>query len=529
MRRLHADGRHARGRQHAARNGEVEAEEPRRCRRSGRRRRRRWPGPTRTSPPTRRATSSRRRSAKAVATESKKARGSPSNGRTSISMAPIMARVLLYHPRRCSRSATRTSAGTARPFVSLAFIGINVAVFLLLQGAGGPSGEDVHLRLQRRPVRDHDTGSTWSSPQTIVVGGEPSRSRRSRARRPIWLTLLTSMFMHGGWLHLAGNMLFLWIFGDNVEHRIGHVPYLALLPRRRRHRELRPDPRQHRLGHPDPRRVGRHLRRAGRLPRHVPDEPRDRPPPPLPDAGAGDRRHRPVGGLPVHQRHRRLRRRRGDGRWRRLHGAHRRLRRRRRWPGSCSGPSSTSRAGRGARRHRPTDDARPTRRPGCSGPAPSRGASIASCVVLAGGSCALLMQAAHPVVAAGVVEHSTYATDPFGRLMRTLRAASTWSSAADRPPRPPSGASTPSTGSVRGRVPDGEPPYSALDPEALLWVHATLVDTALRVYGPLRRAASRRGRAGATTRRAGAWPSCSACRRSSAARRSASCGSGWRG
>ena len=33
--------------------------------------------------------------------------------------------------------------------------------------------------------------------------------------------------MHGGWLHLAGNMLFLWIFGDNVEHRIGHIPYLV--------------------------------------------------------------------------------------------------------------------------------------------------------------------------------------------------------------------------------------------------------------------------------------------------------------
>jgi membrane associated rhomboid family serine protease len=39
------------------------------------------------------------------------------------------------------------------------------------------------------------------------------------------LTLLTSMFMHGGWLHLGGNMLFLWIFGDNVEDAMGHVRY----------------------------------------------------------------------------------------------------------------------------------------------------------------------------------------------------------------------------------------------------------------------------------------------------------------
>lgn len=40
------------------------------------------------------------------------------------------------------------------------------------------------------------------------------------------LTLLTSMFLHGGWLHLGSNMLFLWIFGDNVEDAFGHVLYL---------------------------------------------------------------------------------------------------------------------------------------------------------------------------------------------------------------------------------------------------------------------------------------------------------------
>lgn len=40
------------------------------------------------------------------------------------------------------------------------------------------------------------------------------------------VTMFTAMFMHGGWMHLAGNMLFLWIYGDNVEHRLGHVGYL---------------------------------------------------------------------------------------------------------------------------------------------------------------------------------------------------------------------------------------------------------------------------------------------------------------
>ena len=41
------------------------------------------------------------------------------------------------------------------------------------------------------------------------------------------LTLFTSMFMHGGWVHLGGNMLYLWIFGDNVEDRLGHGKYLV--------------------------------------------------------------------------------------------------------------------------------------------------------------------------------------------------------------------------------------------------------------------------------------------------------------
>jgi uncharacterized protein (DUF2236 family) len=102
-------------------------------------------------------------------------------------------------------------------------------------------------------------------------------------------------------------------------------------------------------------------------------------------------------------------------------------------------------------------------------------------VVLAGGSCALLLQAAHPAVAAGVVDHSTYATDPFGRLLRTLTSSfdvvfgsrSRAEAAIDRV--------NAIHAAVRGRRPDGAP-YSALDPEALLWVHATLVDTALRVF-----------------------------------------------
>jgi len=44
---------------------------------------------------------------------------------------------------------------------------------------------------------------------------------------PYWSTLLTSMFLHGGWMHLGGNMLYLWIFGDNLERAMGSARYLA--------------------------------------------------------------------------------------------------------------------------------------------------------------------------------------------------------------------------------------------------------------------------------------------------------------
>ena len=102
-------------------------------------------------------------------------------------------------------------------------------------------------------------------------------------------------------------------------------------------------------------------------------------------------------------------------------------------------------------------------------------------LVLAGGSCALLMQAAHPSVAAGVVQHSTYATDPFGRLLRTLESSFAVVFGSRSEAEATLRRVNTVHAAVRGRRADGMP-YAALDPEALLWVHATLVDTALRVY-----------------------------------------------
>lgn len=56
---------------------------------------------------------------------------------------------------------------------------------------------------------------TWGMVPATVTAGEG------------WHTALTSMFLHGGWMHLAGNMLFLWIFGDNLEDLMGHARYLG--------------------------------------------------------------------------------------------------------------------------------------------------------------------------------------------------------------------------------------------------------------------------------------------------------------
>ena len=116
--------------------------------------------------------------------------------------------------------------GHGPAFFSLAFIGINIAVFVMLQAGGGPSGAEFTYGYSAVPL-EITTGTDLVEPLPITIGGRTEEIPQEPGPSPIWLTLLTSIFMHGGWLHLGGNMLFLWIFGDNVEHRIGHVAYLA--------------------------------------------------------------------------------------------------------------------------------------------------------------------------------------------------------------------------------------------------------------------------------------------------------------
>ena len=72
------------------------------------------------------------------------------------------------------------------------------------------------------------TGQDIVTPTLIETsGGQMAEIPQAPGPPIIWLTLLTSMFMHGGIGHIGGNMLYLWIFGNNVEHRFGHVLFLV--------------------------------------------------------------------------------------------------------------------------------------------------------------------------------------------------------------------------------------------------------------------------------------------------------------
>jgi len=93
------------------------------------------------------------------------------------------------------------------PGVTIVLILGNVAVFLY-QFSLGPAADAFVLQFGMIP-----------SAISAVIGG-------SWDRVGAMLTIFTSLFLHGGWMHLIGNMLYLWVFGDNVEDKLGHGRYL---------------------------------------------------------------------------------------------------------------------------------------------------------------------------------------------------------------------------------------------------------------------------------------------------------------
>lgn len=87
------------------------------------------------------------------------------------------------------------------PYVTIALIAINILVFLW-------------YFTQLTEWQLNDFFMTWGLIPARFMSGDGVQ------------TIFTSMFLHGGWMHLAGNMLFLWIFGDNLEEEMGHVGFL---------------------------------------------------------------------------------------------------------------------------------------------------------------------------------------------------------------------------------------------------------------------------------------------------------------
>ncbi|MFQ5933935.1 MAG: rhomboid family intramembrane serine protease [Dehalococcoidia bacterium] len=70
-------------------------------------------------------------------------------------------------------------------------------------------------------------GMLIQSRQIDLISGVTLRDPYEGGPPTVWLTPFTSMFLHGGWMHLIGNMVFLWVFGDNVEDRLGRIKYLV--------------------------------------------------------------------------------------------------------------------------------------------------------------------------------------------------------------------------------------------------------------------------------------------------------------
>lgn len=109
------------------------------------------------------------------------------------------------------------------PIATFGIIALNVMAWVFLQGFGMEPSLSVSVcKLGLIPA---DLLDTINGTVRVPIGS--GRFCESSDSGTAWPTILTSMFMHGGWLHIIGNMWFLWIFGDNVEDSMGHVRFVV--------------------------------------------------------------------------------------------------------------------------------------------------------------------------------------------------------------------------------------------------------------------------------------------------------------
>ena len=112
------------------------------------------------------------------------------------------------------------------PYVNYIFIGINILVFVLLQQLGSNESFDYAYALVPQEITN---GIDISGLQNVTnaSGQVLGQINHYETPLPVYFNFLSSMFMHGDIMHIGGNMLFLWIFGDNIENLLGHIRYAA--------------------------------------------------------------------------------------------------------------------------------------------------------------------------------------------------------------------------------------------------------------------------------------------------------------
>jgi membrane associated rhomboid family serine protease len=124
-------------------------------------------------------------------------------------------------------------------YVTALLIAVNVGVYVFVQRplADNPS-EDIAFTYEYAAIPcevvEGRALTTNEIRRTLVADNDeacdrtaqPSASQQEFPKKQVWLAIFYSMFLHGSWLHIGGNMLFLWIFGNNIEDRMTPIPYL---------------------------------------------------------------------------------------------------------------------------------------------------------------------------------------------------------------------------------------------------------------------------------------------------------------
>ena len=112
---------------------------------------------------------------------------------------------------------------TIVPVVNYILIAINILVFVFFQGLGSNDRFTYAFSTVPEEIR---TGQDIARTVPIEVGDQQGAIALQPTPGSVYFTLITSMFMHGSIMHIFGNMLFLWIFGDNLENAMGRIRYL---------------------------------------------------------------------------------------------------------------------------------------------------------------------------------------------------------------------------------------------------------------------------------------------------------------